>query len=1150
MAGTVVQNTGSTVTTGGTFTIGLDGGTGNYTVNTGATLDIGTTTTPLSSTYLTVVGSGTGSAGTLNISGGTMNAMNPGTDFQIGAGGGTGTVNQSGTSTVNLGQSGTPNTIEIGTAGGTGTYNLMSGALTITDEVVSVGTDSGSTGTLAQTGGTLSVDSTSTFTVGGAGTGTYSLSSTNSASSTPNASTTADFASGITIGGQTAGGSGTVMQTGGTLTAEGLVTIGGATGTGTGLYSLSGASTDSDPVSAIFNAGVFVDATGSVNQTGGILLIPSGQTLDLSTVGSSYTLGGSGILQIADGALVGTSGEGTLNFAGGTLQIIGTTAGFYTDPLDGTMTGTSTIDAATLPGISNVTLSGNLSGTGGITFNGTAGTTVFNLTGNDTYTGATTINSGTLNLQPNLAGVISSSALNIGATGILNLNLNAGGLAYAGSIGGTGALNVNFQNSGDPFVVLNTSSYTGPITLGANGTQGTLQVYSGSYGNISDNGTGSSVVIGGTPLAAFPGGTAIPSSGVVTFGNVTYTGSTTINSGFTLNANTLPGSVTNNGSLFAMGTGALTNTGLLALPSSSAIGSNFLVNGSLNSSGPNAVMDIRVNGTTSDSFTADSATLSGVIKVVGSGTNTYTIVDAAGGITIGGDGLVNDAGGLIATTTSGGLFAATLQPDPFSGGGTTLQLVTSQQTIQQAVAAGTVPALTLNQNAVAGSIDPVIATGTPYPAAFTPVLNALNLLPGSQIPGALDELSPESLQYARMICFENSTFLAQRMNGVDADLRAGYGGLDTNAISVITPGFDSGLGRSLGSLLASDDPSFHQPAPNGVNYYPGGGSGGPGGPSPSSTSSSSEPAWSSSTQVISDSPNPYMANQNPSGPETPRFSEFIGGDVVLANLNQNQSTPNSPSSKASYTAADATAGVSFRMTSNLAAGVLFDYNHTSAKTDSSGSHTDVDSYSPGLFATYFTHGFYVNGLFSFGFNNYSNSRNIGFLGQTASSSPNGQQYVGDLDFGYDFHPNKNWIVGPTLGLTYTHLNIDSFSESGAPGANLNVDSQSADSLRSRLGGHVVFQTNAGDILLQPNLTAMWQHEYLDSGSGITSSFNDFSASPFTIQTASPSRDSALIGCGLTATLNNSMAFYLNYMADVGAGDYWAQSVIGGFKARF
>jgi fibronectin-binding autotransporter adhesin len=1120
--GAVTQNTGSIVTAGQTLIIG-SGGTGTYTVNASATLNIGTTGTPQSNFYLVKIGTGSGSVGTLNISGGTLNALNPSSTFQVG-GSGTGTIQQNGA--VNLGGA-----ISSLLVGENGNYELMSGALEIGEnniDTVTVDLDGTGPvgGTLTQSGGTLTAGAATTVIIGDAGIGNYNLSG--------GPSVTADFQNGFTVGNQ-GGSTGTVTQTGGTLSAENnVVTIGGG---GTGIYNMEGGT-------ATFNSGVVVGATGTVNQTGGTFVIPTGQTLDLSTVGSSYTLGGTGILQVTNGGLVGTSGEGTLNFAGGTLQV--TSAGTFTDPLDGTLTGVSTIDAVTTPGVTSVTMAGNLSGSGGITFEGTAGTTTFQFAGTNTYTGPTTIASGTLDAPA--ADITNSSALNIRSTGVLNLTLASGGFAYAGALGGSGALNIIFNTAGNPFVVLNTSSYTGPITLGAGSspTRGTLQVYSGTYGNISDNGTGSGVTIGGTPLVAFPGGTVIPATGIVTFGSTTYTGLTTINSGFTLNANNLDGAVTNIGSLYTLGAGSVDNTGTLGLLQSSAIGSTLNINGSLNSAAPTSVLNIRVNGTTSDSIVANTATLAGVINVTGRGNNTYTIVTAAGGITIGGDGNVNDVAGLIASTGSSVLFGAILVPDPFTGGGTTLQLTTTQRTFQQAASLGLIPNLTPNETAVTGALDPVIANGAPYPTALAPILAAFNQLSASQIPGALDELSPESLQYARMIAFENSTYLVERMDGICADLRGGYRGLDTSAINVVAPGFESGLGHSLGSLLAYNDPSFHPVAPNGVNYYPGE----EGGPSSSSSSTSSTPTWDSSTQVISDSPNPYLAKANPAGPETPGFSEFVAGDVILADLNQNQNAANAPSSKASYTAGGATAGISFRMNSHLAAGVLFDYNHTDAKTDSNGSKIDVDSYSPGLFATYFDHGFYANGLFSFGYNTYSNSRDISVLGETASSHPSGEQYVPNLDLGYDFYPNNNWVLGPTVGVTYTHLDIDHFSETGAPGANLNVDNQSADSLRSRLGGHVTFQTNTGDVLLQPSLTAMWQHEYMDNGSGITSTFGDFNSNPFTIETLSPSRDSALIGCGLTATLNNSLALYFNYLADVGANDYFAQSVVGGVKARF
>jgi hypothetical protein len=294
---------------------------------------------------------------------------------------------------------------------------------------------------------------------------------------------------------------------------------------------------------------------------------------------------------------------------------------------------------------------------------------------------------------------------------------------------------------------------------------------------------------------------------------------------------------------------------------------------------------------------------------------------------------------------------------------------------------------------------------------------------------------------------------------------------------------DSGLGRALSSLLAYNDPGFHAAAPNGVNYYPDGSSDGtslsPHSASMSSDSSrasSASPLSDTSSQVMSDSgTNPYISDQHPNSPAAPNANVFIGGDVVLANLNRDQSLSNAPSSKASYTSGDGTAGVSFRMNSHLAAGVLLDYNHTDAKTDTYGSKTVVDTYSPGLFATYFDHGFYANGLFSFGYNEYKNSRVVPIIDNIAKSSPVGQQYVADADFGYDFHPNPSWVAGPTLGLTYTHLDINSYAESDAPGDDLTVNSQSVDSIRSRLGGHVVFQTNTGDVLLQPNFTAMWQH---------------------------------------------------------------------------
>ena len=1162
--GTVTESD-STVTTGNELFIGTGGGTGTYILKNGSTLQTGSMITTSGganqSDYYMVIGSnseiGDGSSGsltiedtsTLSVAGnsvillGTVNSI-IGETLPTGLTGGTGTIDQIGTgSHFNL-ENGAEFVVGAYT-GGRGVYNLSGGTFSVNDGGVFVG-ETGATGTINQTGGTMVFSNGSGFFVGDGGTGTYNLSGKG----------VATFDDGFTVGSRD-GSIGTVFQYGGTLTSPGAVVIGGV-GTGDGTLTVSGGGTTATHGTAAFGSSLTIRVNGTVNINSG------------------------GTLQVGEDMMLG-SVDGTLNFGGGTLLLAaGATDTFVDRYSTHFASGTSTIDASHA-GLTTFTFSSGVSGAGGIFLLGN-GSTVFDFASvaggsadANSYTGVTGIAGGTLNALG--ADIQTSSGLLIGTAGSSGiLNLSTGDLTYRGTVSGTGRLNVNFTGAGETLTLTSGANAAGAVDIAlgadtgpnASATPGTLQVYSGSFGTIS--GAGSNLIVGDNSNS---------SSGTVTISNGAYTGTTTVNRDFTLDATSLGvGAVTNNGTLNVTGAagigGVVTNTGavnttkvdgdvinsgtFMASASTATVGGSltnngagligssaalpaaintptFRIGGDLTMNGSADTMAIRANGTSADEFlVGGTSSLQGTVKlvVIGGGkigTTVYTIVQDAGGITIGGDHEVNNAGGLT-TSAATALFSSVLEPDPFPGGSPELKLAVTQLPI-------TTYAQTPNQVAVAQAID---GTDSPLFAQFGVVSKAAAK---NFFPSALDQLSPESLQYARMIAFENTTFLVQRMNGVCSDLRSGYGGLDTNAISVVTPGFGSNLGRSLGSMLAYDSPAFHQSAPNGVNYYPGGTSSGA---APVATPT---PTWDSSTEVISDSTaNPYMANQTPSAPEAPRMNEFISGDAVLADLNQNQSAANAPSSKAHYTAGDATAGVSFHMTSHLAAGVLFDYNHTEAKTDSSGSKTDVDSYSPGLFATYFDHGFYANGLLSFGYNNYSNTRNIGFLGENATSSPSGQQYVGNLDFGYDFHPDKNWVVGPTLGGTYTHLDIDSFSESGAQVADLSVHDQSADSLRSRLGAHAVFQTYTGDVLLQPNLTLMWQHEFLDDSSGITSSFNDFASNSFTIQTAEPSRDSALIGVGLTATLSNSMALYLNYLADVGADDYYAQSIVGGFKARF
>ncbi len=181
-------------------------------------------------------------------------------------------------------------------------------------------------------------------------------------------------------------------------------------------------------------------------------------------------------------------------------------------------------------------------------------------------------------------------------------------------------------------------------------------------------------------------------------------------------------------------------------------------------------------------------------------------------------------------------------------------------------------------------------------------------------------------------------------------------------------------------------------------------------------------------------------------------------------------------------------------------------------------------------------------------NAYTQSRDIAFLGQTANSAPEGDEGVVDLDGGYDFHFGS-LTVGPVIGVQYTHLTVNGYDETGSV-ADLNVNEQQSDSLRSRLGESLSCSLVHGGVTFTPHLDASWQHEFMDQSRGITSQFDAAGLGSFSIRTDNPSRDSALIGAGLNADLNRTITIFADYSVQAGASNYLGQSVQAGVKIGF
>jgi outer membrane autotransporter protein len=284
-------------------------------------------------------------------------------------------------------------------------------------------------------------------------------------------------------------------------------------------------------------------------------------------------------------------------------------------------------------------------------------------------------------------------------------------------------------------------------------------------------------------------------------------------------------------------------------------------------------------------------------------------------------------------------------------------------------------------------------------------------------------------------------------------------------------------------------------------------------------------------------------------PETANsWNVFVSGNVVLA---QDFSDPSAGTAHADAATEGVQIGADYRIDSHFLVGAMFGYGHTDATLDTLNSTASVDTYSPGVYASYSGGGWYANALGSYGFADYDQDRKvaIGAFNGTAQSSPSGDQIVGDLDGGYDFHQG-HWIFGPTLGAQYVHLDVDGFTESGLPGANMTVNQDESDSLRSRLGGRVSYDIQDGAMRFTPHLSAGWQHEFLDQSRGVTSQFDGVGAGSFVVRTGNPSRDSVLVDIGFDAQIDKTWTVFTDYTVQAGQDNYFGQSVQAGVKIGF
>jgi outer membrane autotransporter protein len=244
-------------------------------------------------------------------------------------------------------------------------------------------------------------------------------------------------------------------------------------------------------------------------------------------------------------------------------------------------------------------------------------------------------------------------------------------------------------------------------------------------------------------------------------------------------------------------------------------------------------------------------------------------------------------------------------------------------------------------------------------------------------------------------------------------------------------------------------------------------------------------------------------------------------------------------------------GIDGVITNDVLLGVAGGYASTSVENKGEGGGTDIDSYNGTIYVSYDNPGpWYSDAGLAFTWNSYDSSRRIVFTGvdRTASSSPDGQTYAAFWDIGYVVEIAPNWNLTPMAGLTYSHTNIDKYTETGADSLNLVVNKQNYDQLLSSLGAKIDTTIQGASGKWVPEIHARWLYDFIGDTVATTSTFTG-GGSSFSTSGLEPEQSTYNVGTGVTFYSKGSISVTGTYDYQFGT-DYSSHTGMGIVRHTF
>ena len=239
-------------------------------------------------------------------------------------------------------------------------------------------------------------------------------------------------------------------------------------------------------------------------------------------------------------------------------------------------------------------------------------------------------------------------------------------------------------------------------------------------------------------------------------------------------------------------------------------------------------------------------------------------------------------------------------------------------------------------------------------------------------------------------------------------------------------------------------------------------------------------------------------------------------------------------------------GADMAVSDKARVGISASYGKTNVDSNGSADQkADIDSYQGNLYGTYNMGQWYTDGLLGYAYQKFDTTRVIA-ANPNANGSFNGETYTARIDGGYHYMTSNGLDIIPNSALTYYYNHTNGYTETGAGGMDLHVNSDNNSSLIGRIGVDVAHDFHQNSAIIRPVLRVGYLYQFTNDQVSTTSQFTGGGAT-FNTKDASPAKSTFDAGASLDIFRADNISFAADYDFEAKSG-YTSNS--GMLRARF